>query len=1513
MDFNSLLLLPDTQRNSTVSELSLDDTAQYMQFLSKQLRVYSDAYYQGSPLITDAEFDVYFDELVALEKKYPDYIDTNSPTQRVGATTSKTIQHYEKMYSLDKDMNSEELEQSLRSLENKLGKPLEYSCELKNDGLSISLIYKDGILTGALTRGDGESGEDVFTMVSHMSLVPKVIPTKGLAEIRGEIFMTYSDFQAYNKKLIARGEEPKSNTRNLAVGTLKSLDPAVLQERPLSLVIYTFGRVDDPVFKATVFSQKDFLEWAASVGFPTDPHNYIASGIDDAIAYCERAEQLRSTLNYQIDGVVVTLNSFADRAHPDMGFTERVPRFGRAFKFPPEKKITKVIAITWNGPSRTGRFTPVAEVEPTVIGGVTVRFVTLDNYDKISELGVAVGSEVTLVRSGDVIPKIINVVSDRGSNYTPALYSTLPGATTPPSHCPDCGGDVNRTIDEKGVISAVYTCDNEDCPARFYGQLEAYVGKDRGLDIDGFGTVWVERLVESKMVTRFSDIFTLTKDQLLQFDRTGEKTVTNLLSAISAAKKQKWSRVLASFQIPDCGNTTSRLLSETYPDYASLKIAIADASSRLLSASDFEIEFAKMKSEKSGIAGIESIGYKTMRSLITYFSKPEHVVEIERVLSFLEVEKTAPKNNSLPFSGKVFCVTGNVSAFVPDVVLELAGKPGLKGKEITDRPTFELLLQTLGGEVKSSVTKNLTTLVRGFDGGALIGGLKVVNAEKANTQKPGAIEFWNEDSRDLEKKLQEAGNRLLLDKTHDNDKNDKTPPSSVKTIDSLNGDMLDDPSADAPVSSTSLIEKSLGYFPEKPYVTSDKKNVWMYSATEPIPKEITDFVYLRNWFNPPTSNSPYHVEPETMAYINALFGDVHAFVEKKYNFDTNVIPAAIAYEIYLADSRGLYDAALATGTMSPEFVQNCRDSAASVFKQLAIQPHDFVVSEPAFIKRIGVEQSPSVTYSKPGVTGLVSSDTISDTAFLVLKEFALKKSQTPSIALTDFVLSYCSNNNINRAHMTEIQDTVRRMSLHSLTHNGVINDSRIANFDTYSDYLAFLKDIQTVAREKNVSSFVGDSVARQVFMERKDKRVDQLEVLIYEAQNSLPEKGVQKKDLQGMITIQSRVYQNETEDNKISLTEERNTGDVKSSVINAGYRIKALPYADQFSLLISTIYGPHNVDVTNGSIALEKGAKVVSFGKVYSTFPTRDQIIDDICLDGILEKLPPKLKIHREDLPSTDIAYIYPTAQEALVTGYASFDGLHVEPFTKENLLSFITTSPSLNDFKKEHLGGVDNSTIPTNSLTTPAIANNIFFWAHSSISFLSDTPVSFDEIAHDSGLREKFELFLLKEVTDSVLEHPHLPSSDAPTAEFTSYLTSIPEATLWIDPQETVWIPVPSEIYSDLISDVMHHGALLITQNVVGDYSVSCNSDLSCTTPGVVWVSPVFQEGDNAGLPLTVSFFRDLIAKREITLNPKETSDTVAHTPEAVQITPIAPVLLNDEHQDKKGDTKATQLNFDF
>lgn len=1181
MDFKTLLTLSELQRSDLVSSMTLAEIPLYMQFLATTLRSYSDAYYQGAPVVTDAEFDMLFDELSFLEALHPEFIDPASPTQKVGASPSKTVQHHERMYSLDKDMNPDELVRSLQSLESKLGKPLEYSCELKNDGLSISLIYTDGVLTGALTRGDGVSGEDVFVIASQMPQIPKTIPTKGIVEVRGEIYMTYSDFQAYNKQLVARGEEPKSNTRNLAVGTLKSLDPAVLQERPLSLVIYTFGRVDDPVFKASVFTQKEFLEWAVSVGFPTDRHNYIAKNIDEAVAYCAKAEQLRGTLDYQIDGVVISLNSFVDRAHPDMGFTERVPRFGRAFKFPPEKKITKVLAITWNGPSRTGRFTPVAEVEPTAIGGVTVRFVTLDNYDKIKELGVTIGAEVTLVRSGDVIPKIINVVSDRGDAYTSDKYAALPGATTPPDNCPECGSGVSRAIDEKGAVSAVYTCENEDCPARFYGQLETFVGKDRGLDIDGFGTVWVERLVSSKMVSRFSDIFSLTKDQLLSFDRTGEKTVNNLLNAISLAKKQKWSRVLASFQIHDCGNTTSRLLSEAYPEYTLLKAAVSEAAVRLNGAKDFEAEFSKMKSEKQGIAGIDSVGYKTMASLLRYFSNPVHVEEMERLVSILSIEKPIPKSTELPFSGKVFCITGNASALVPDVVLELAGKGHLKGKEITDRPTLETILQSLGGEVKSSVTKNLNVLIRGFDGGALISGSKVVAAETANTKTPGKIEFWNEDEHVLQDRLAEVGKALLQKNT--------TPAIEVQTA------VVD---AGIPPDShavSTIVPNVTSAYHHISYVTSENKNVWMYPATSVIPKEIADFIYVPGWFAVTKSNSPYRVEPETLAYINALFGDIAAFSKNNYDFATHVVPAAIAYESYLADTRGLYDKALSEGKMTETEVSACKESADSVIKALLINPKDFIAPEAPIVQvcpHVFREDTPD------------------------LQEHAVQSDYDPSES------------------KTQSQD-----------------------FDNTTSHLQHL-----ITQPKNNASV--DKIA---------------------------------------FTLADRAI--------MSLSELQNF---------AGDEIK---------------------------------------------------------------------------------------------------------------------------------------------------------------------------QIASNPDYRERFELAVLAQTIKSVLENPNLPAATASNAELVSGITSTPDILLWVDAQEVVWTPVPIGIYSDLTDAIAHTGPLMISQNVVGDYSISCNPELSHAGDDVVWISPIFAGGDYAGLPLSLSFFRDVLPKKDLFIEQPLLASTSPVKESATIITQEVPI----------------------
>ena len=532
-------------------------------------------YAKDAPAISDAAFDSLVHELRALEAAHPEFYDPNSPTQRVGGYVGEQfapIRHERRMYSLDDAMDAAELDAWLDRVEEAFGGMVDVVCELKIDGSSIALTYQDGNLMRGATRGDGTTGEDVTANIRTVKNLPLRLrpdamgglsdPSRAI-ELRGEVYMPKSSFESLNRAAEANGKQPFANPRNAAAGSLRQKDPAITAGRDLSTFLYAIA--DE---RALAFgTQWELLQWLGEAGFHVNPDVQLCTTRDEVHAFCQRAIERRDSLPYEIDGVVVKVNSFARQE--EMGYTARAPRWAIAFKFPPEEKTTLLRDITVQV-GRTGKLTPVAEMDPVRVAGSTVARATLHNEDEVLRKDVRVGDTVIVRKAGDVIPEVLGpVVSLRPADAR---------SWAMPKTCPSCGSPVIR---EEG--EADYRCISIDCPAQALERLLHWASRG-AMDIDGMGEEIVARLVESGRLTDVADYYTLDEVELSMLDmgrvnkdgeaiRLGKTVAAKLVAAIDASRGRTFARVLFGLGMRHVGKTTAEALAASYPSMDELEAA----------------------------------------------------------------------------------------------------------------------------------------------------------------------------------------------------------------------------------------------------------------------------------------------------------------------------------------------------------------------------------------------------------------------------------------------------------------------------------------------------------------------------------------------------------------------------------------------------------------------------------------------------------------------------------------------------------------------------------------------------------------------------------------------------------------------------------------------------------------------------------------------------------------------------------------------------------------------------
>ncbi|HEU4752970.1 MAG TPA: NAD-dependent DNA ligase LigA, partial [Armatimonadota bacterium] len=570
--------------------LTLEDARKRAEALRREIEQHNYAYYVlEQPTVSDATYDARMRELQEIESAYPELVAPDSPTQRVGAAPSESFPphtHRVPMLSLGNAFSLEELREFDARVKRGLGLPsdaeVEYVAELKIDGLAVSLTYRERRLVVGATRGDGYTGEDVTPNLRTVRGVPLHLRDDsplGEVEVRGEVFLSHDEFRRINREREEKGEPVYANPRNSASGSLRQLDSKITAHRRLHYFAYALGYLEGP----GPASQWELLEQLRAWGFRTNENRRLCCGIEAVLRFCEEWEAKRHDLNYDMDGVVVKVNSFAQQA--DLGFVSRSPRWAIAYKYPAAQAKTVIREIRVQV-GRTGALTPVAIMEPVEIGGVVVTRATLHNEDEIRRKDIRVGDTVLIQRAGEVIPEVVEVVTEART-----------GAETPfefPRRCPVCGADVERPEGE-----AVARCIGIACPAQVAANLRHW-GSRGAMDIEGLGPAQIEQLLQKGYVKDPADLYFLTKEQLLTLERLAEKSATNLLNAIEASKGRPLPRLIFALGIRHVGETVARLLAESFRSL-----------DRLAAASVEEL------------AAVQGIGPQIARSIHHFFQQAE--------------------------------------------------------------------------------------------------------------------------------------------------------------------------------------------------------------------------------------------------------------------------------------------------------------------------------------------------------------------------------------------------------------------------------------------------------------------------------------------------------------------------------------------------------------------------------------------------------------------------------------------------------------------------------------------------------------------------------------------------------------------------------------------------------------------------------------------------------------------------------------------------------------------------
>jgi DNA ligase (NAD+) len=638
-------------------------------------------YVENRPEISDKEFDLLLKELEELEAAHPELRTPDSPTQRVGGQPIagfKTVQHRVPMLSIGKAFSAAELREFDARVRKTLGnQPVRYVVELKIDGVAVSLMYTDGLLTLGATRGNGKVGDDITENLKTVRGVPLRLRTDKpppLFEARGEVYMSKADFARLNEEVAARGESPYANPRNLTAGSLKQLDSRITAKRRLRLFAYAVGYVEG----LAISSQLEALELLRRYGFPVNPEIRAFDNIEEVIAYCDSWAEKRFDLPYETDGLVIKVNDFEQQQR--LGATNKEPRWAVAYKFEAEQAITKIREIQVDV-GKDGTLTPVALFDPPVqLCGTTVSRATLHNAAQIERKDIRVGDSVIVVKRGEIIPYVVKALHEARKGTEKIFHF--------PTQCPVCGAPVVRENDAPSPrCTATATC-----PAQLQSRIESFAKRER-MDIEGLGEKLAEQLVASGLVKTVADLYRLKKEQLIGLERMGEQSAQNLLNAIEASKNRGLARLLAGLSIYGVGDAMAALLAQEFPSI--------DA---LLAAS------------KEQIAAVKGFGPRRAESVYNFLHGPgRKIIQDLRDAGVKMTEDVKPKATSGPLAGKTIVVTGTLQNY--------------------SRKQIEDLIAQYGGKAASSVSKKTDYVIAGDDPGSKLDkarqlGIKVLTEDE---------------------------------------------------------------------------------------------------------------------------------------------------------------------------------------------------------------------------------------------------------------------------------------------------------------------------------------------------------------------------------------------------------------------------------------------------------------------------------------------------------------------------------------------------------------------------------------------------------------------------------------------------------------------------------------------------------------------------------------------------------------------------------------------------------------
>ncbi|MCD9060350.1 NAD-dependent DNA ligase LigA [Staphylococcus chromogenes] len=660
----------------------MSDLSKRVKVLHELLHQYNYEYHvKDNPSVPDSEYDKLLHELIDIETQHPELKTADSPTVRVGGEAQSSfekVRHETPMFSLSNAFNEDDLRRFDQRVREAVGE-VSYMCELKIDGLAVSLKYENGRLVQGLTRGDGTTGEDITENLKTIHAIPLTLKQPISFEVRGEAYMPRKSFIKLNEEKEKKGEAPFANPRNAAAGSLRQLDSKLAAARKLDIFLYSIN--DFTELDAT--SQSEALTELDELGFKTNPERIIAKTIDDVLDYIAHWTTSRDALSYDIDGIVIKVNAIEHQE--EMGFTQKSPRWAIAYKFPAEEVVTTLLDIELSI-GRTGVVTPTAVLEPVHVAGTTVSRASLHNEDLIHERDIRIGDEVVVKKAGDIIPEVVRVILDRRPENTEKYHM--------PTHCPSCGHELVRIEGEVAL-----RCINPKCQAQLIEGLKHFVSR-QAMNIDGLGTKIIEQLYYHELIKDVADIFYLKKEDLLPLERMGEKKVDNLMQAIENAKSQSLEHLLFGLGIRHLGVKASRVLAEKY-----------ETIDRLMQVTENEL------------VEIYDVGEKLAQSFVTYMGNEDirtliDKLKTQQVNMNYTGQKTSQIEGHPEFQGKTIVLTGKL-------------------EQMTRNEASEWL-QRQGAKVTSSVTKSTDLVIAGKDAGS-----KLTKATSLGTTIWNEQEFVN--------------------------------------------------------------------------------------------------------------------------------------------------------------------------------------------------------------------------------------------------------------------------------------------------------------------------------------------------------------------------------------------------------------------------------------------------------------------------------------------------------------------------------------------------------------------------------------------------------------------------------------------------------------------------------------------------------------------------------------------------------------------------------------------------